>query len=312
MALGYRQGYLHPRFWPTWLLLGGARLVSLIPQRPGISVGRFFGRLAYRVAGRRRRIAATNLALCFPELDEIARQRLLRQHFASLGMALVETAYCWYLSPNQLLRRVYEVQGEAHFQAALALGRGVILLAAHFTHLEIGSTLLGLRYTGAAVYRPHGNPLLEAVIQYRRGRHNVASTLIAKTDPRGMLRVLREKHFLWYAADQDYRADTTVFVPFFGIVAATNPAIIRLARLSGAPVVPFYQQRLADGSGYRLGFLPPLASPNEVNSAEDYMTEVHRLLEQLIRQMPEDYLWVHRRFKTRPPGDLHPIYPKSA
>jgi len=300
---------LHPRFWPTWFLLAAARTMAWLPQVAGLRLGCWLGRLGLLIARHRRRIAAINLENCFPELSPGERHRLLVRHFESLGMAVVETAYCWYLPPGQLRGRLQEIVGETYFHEARRGGRGVIILAAHFTHLEIGSTLLGLHYPGAAVYRPHRNPLLEATVQRGRGRHNVGGRLIPKSDPRGMLRVLRENHFLWYAADQDYRGSATVFAPFFGIAAATNAAILRLVRLSGAPVLPFYQQRLADGRGYRLVFLPPLTGLFNADPVQA-MTRINQLLEDMIRRQPADYLWVHRRFKTRPPG-AHPVYPGS-
>lgn len=300
--------HCHPRFWLTWLLLGAARLVARLPPGPGLALGRGLGRLGLRIAGERQRIARINLALCFPTLGELERQRLLRRHFQSLGMALMETAWCWCLPPDRLRDRLRDISGEHHLREALNGGRGVIVLAAHFTHLEIGSTLLGLHYPGAAVYRPHRNSLLETFIQRRRGRHNVGGQLIPKARPRGMLKILRENHFLWYAADQDYRGAASMFVPFFGVLAASNAAIIRLARLSSAPVLPFYQERLDDG-GYRLVFLPPLENFPTDDPGRD-MACIHRILEAMIRRQPADYLWVHRRFKTRPPGE-RPIYARS-
>lgn len=298
--------YLKPRFWPTWCLLGITRLVALIPHAPGMILGRWLGRMAFHLALERRRVAEINLRLCFPSLDASARRRLLYQHFQSLGMAIVETAYCWCLPATQLTMRLRGVVGEQYLQEAMAKKRGVIVVAAHFSHLEMGATLLGLRHSGRAVYRPHNNPLLEAFIQHRRGRHNVGGQLIPKDKPRRMLRALRGNYVLWYSADQDYRGAGMVFAPFFKIPAATNPAVIRLAAMSGAPVLPFYQERTSDDRGYLLHFLPPLDTfPGE--GVEDDVIRVNRLLEQIILRQPADYLWVHRRFKTRPAVE-HPIY----
>jgi len=249
-------------------------------------------------AHRRRHIAQVNLALCFPHWSDDQRQRVLEQHFESLGMAAVETALCWWAPERKLRALIREIEGEHHLEQALERGRGALLLSAHFTHLEIGSTLLALHRPIGAVYRPHQDPIFGHAMRRSRERHGAA---IPREDTRAMLRLLRRNQPLWYAPDQNYNGPHRVFAPFFGVPAATNAATSGLAKISRAPVIPFYQERLPEGAGYRLVFLPALNDfPSDDVLAD--ATRINRALEELVQRQVADYLWVHRRFKTRPEG----------
>ncbi|MFN2337738.1 MAG: LpxL/LpxP family Kdo(2)-lipid IV(A) lauroyl/palmitoleoyl acyltransferase [Gammaproteobacteria bacterium] len=299
-ALG---GYYAPRYWPTWILLGSMWLVAQLPYRLQMGLGRLLGQAMARLGHKRRRIAEINLGLCFPELSETERKALLEDHFRSLGMGMVETAMSWW-TPAARLQPLAHLEGLKHLQAALARGKGVILLSGHFTSLEIGGHLLSLFTPLHALYRRHKNPLFEATM--RRARERNLDKAIPREDMRGMLRSLKDNMPVWYAADQDYGREKSVFAPFFGVPAATITAISRLAKSSGAAVVPFFQRRLRDGSGYRLTLLPALEDFPGASLEEDAL-RINRLMEEQIRTMPEQYLWVHRRFKTRPEGEA-PIY----
>ncbi len=290
--------FLAPRFWPGWLGLGLLWLAAQLPRRPRLWAGALFGRLLWWLLPRRRRIATVNLNLCFPALSEAERRRLLRHHFASLGMMLVELAMSWWLSDARL-RGLAGIEGIEHFDRALEQGRGVILLSAHLTTMEIGGRLLLLERDFHPMYRESKNPLFETVMHRGRARH--ADKAIRRGDIRGMLKSLKQNVGVWYAPDQDYGMDKSSFAPFFGVPAATITATSRLAAMSGAPVVPFFQQRLDDGR-YRLYFLPALEGfPGEDPVAD--AARINALIEKQIRQMPEQYLWVHRRFKNRPEGE---------
>lgn len=297
--------FLHPRYWLKWLLFGAMILLAALPYRLSMGIGRLMGRLLMRLSSDRRHIAQVNLQLCFPGWPAEKRQRVLRQHFESLGMALVETSWCWWARARRRNRLLKEVRGEEHLEAALSQGRGALLLAGHFTHLEMGSTLLAGHRPTAAVYRPHKDALFEAVMARARRGHGMA---VRRDDIRGIVRALRGNLPLWYAPDQDYRGSHTEFVPFFGVEAATNAATGKLARMSGAPVLPFYQERLADGSGYRLVFMPALENFPGGDSGGDAQ-RVNEAIEMLVLKQPADYLWVHRRFKTTPSGK-NPLYPR--
>ncbi|WP_443190568.1 lipid A biosynthesis lauroyl acyltransferase [Pseudomonas indica] len=297
----FRASFLHPRFWLLWIGLGLLWLVSQLPYRVLLLLGRLLGALMYRVAGSRRRIAAKNLELCFPEKAPAERERLLRENFASTGIAFFEMAMSWWW-PRARLARLAHVEGLEHLKQAQAEGQGVILMSLHFTTLEIGAALLGQRHTIDGMYREHKNPVFDFIQRRGRERHNPDATAIEREDVRAMLKVLRAGRAIWYAPDQDYGAKQSLFVPLFGIPAATVTATTKFARLGKARVVPFTQARLADGSGYRLVVHPPLADfPGESEEAD--CLRINQWIETVLREQPEQYLWAHRRFKTRPPGE---------
>jgi len=293
---------LAPRYWPTWLALGLLRGVTRLPYRAQMACGDLIGALAWRLGRRRRHIAAVNLALCFPELDAAARRRLLRRHFSSLGRGVVETALCWWGRERRLHDKA-QITGLEHLQAALAGGRGVILLSAHFTTLEIGGRLLALHAPFHVLYRPHKNALFERVMHNARRRR--FDKAIPRSDTRALLASLKRNLPVWYAPDQNHGGSHSIFAPFFGVPASTLTSTAKLAALSGAAVVPFFQMRLPGGEGYLLTLCPALEDfPGK--DVEAATARLNRLFEDVIREMPEQYLWVHRRFKTRPEGEAYP------
>ena len=277
-------------------------LVTRLPFSLQMRTGRLIGRLAYRAARRRRHIAAVNIRLCFPQLDTRRQAGLVKAHFLSLGQGVVETALCWWGREEQLRDR-YLLIGEEHLTAAHARGKGVILLSAHFTTLELGGRLLALRQPFHVLYRQHKNPLFETVMQHGRARR--FETAIPRDDTRGLLKCLKENGAVWYAPDQNHGGSQSLFAPFFGIQASTLTTTSRLAKISGAAVVPFVQTRLSGDQGYLLILCPALEDFPGTDPQAD-ATRINRLIEDAIREMPEDYLWVHRRFKTRPAGEAYP------
>ncbi|MHA6494628.1 lipid A biosynthesis lauroyl acyltransferase [Pseudomonas borbori] len=301
----FQTAFLHPRYWLLWLGLGLLRLLSLLPYRVLMRLGRGLGWLMYRLARRRRKIAARNLQLCFPEMTALERKHLLRENFASTGMTFFEMAISWWW-PAARLRKLGTVEGLEHLRQAEMEGQGVILMALHFTTLEMGGALLGQQQNMYGMYRPHKNPVFDYV--QRCGREQRLLGAIERDEVRGMLKLLRAGAAVWYAPDQDYGAQRSVFVPLFGVTAATVTATSKFARLGRARVIPFLQTRLADGSGYKVVVHPPLADfPGESEEAD--CLQVNQWIETAIRQQPEQYLWAHRRFKTRPPGEAS-VYKK--
>ena len=291
--------FLAPRYWPTWLGLGMLRVLALLPFAGQVRIGTAMGRVALRFSPHRRHITHVNLELCFPELDDAQRHTLLIKHFESLGIGMLETALSWWSAPGRL-RPLTRIEGLEHLHAALAKGKGVILLSAHFTTLEIGGRLLAQHAPFHVMYREHKNALFEAVMKRARERHYEKA--IERSDIRGMLRSLKDNHPVWYAPDQNYGREHSTFVPFFGIAASTITATSRLARMSGAAVVPFFQERLAGGAGYRLHLQPALENFPSDNIEQDTQ-RINAIIETQIRRVPAQYLWTHRRFKTRPPGE---------
>ena len=297
----FRAAFFHPRFWLLWLGLGVLWLVVQLPYKVQLCIGRMLGAVMYRIAGDRRRIAARNLELCFPEKTAAERERLLKENFASTGIAFFEMAMSWWWSKPRLAKLAH-VEGLEYLEQAQREGKGVILMAFHFTTLEIGAALLGQQHTIDGMYREHNNPLFDFIQRRGRERHNADSLAVERDDVRGMLKLLRSGRAIWYAPDQDYGAKQSIFVPLFGIPAATVTATSKFAKLGKAKVVPFTQQRLADGSGYKLVIHAPLSDfPGESDEAD--CLRINQWVERAIRECPEQYLWAHRRFKTRPPGE---------
>jgi KDO2-lipid IV(A) lauroyltransferase len=292
-----------PRYWPVHIGMVLGWLVAQLPFRVQMASGRALGTLANYLMPGRRRIARTNLGLCFPELDSDARRELLREHFRSLGLGVIETAMSWW-TPAAQLHHLAQLEGLGHLHAALAAGNGVILLSAHFTTLEIGGRLLSLQTPFHVLYRRHKNAAFESVMQRARARH--FEKAISRDDMRGMLKSLKANMPVWYAPDQNYGAEHSIFVSFFGIPASTITATARLARISGARVVPFFQERLPGAAGYRLNLYPALENFPTDDEAADTQ-RINNLIEAEIRKIPAQYLWAHRRFKTRPPGAA-PVY----
>lgn len=295
----FRAYFLHPRFWPLWLGLGLLWLIAQLPYTVLLRLGRCLGGVMYRLASSRRKIAARNLELCFPQMSAAEREALLKENFASTGITFFEMAIAWWW-PAERLRRLGTIEGLEHLRQAEADGQGVILMALHFTTLEMGGGLLGMAQNMYGMYRPHKNSLFDYV--QRRGREQRLLGVIGRDDVRGMLKLLRAGGVVWYAPDQDYGAQRSVFVPLFGVPAATVTATSKFARMGRAQVIPFTQQRLPDGQGYRLVIHPPLADfPTDSEEAD--CLRVNQWIEQAISACPEQYLWAHRRFKTRPEGE---------
>lgn len=303
----FRRAFLHPRYWPLWLGLGLLWLTVQLPYPALLRLGGALGRLMGYFATDRRLIAARNLELCFPELPAKERERLLKENFRSTGIAFFEMAMSWWW-PAPRLARLAHIEGLEHLREAQAAGEGAILMAAHFTTLEIGAALLGQHHTIDGMYREHGNALFDYIQRRGRERHNLDALAVEREDVRGMMKLLRKGRAIWYAPDQDYGAKQSVFVPLFGIPAATVTATSTFARLGKARVIPFTQMRLADGSGYQLVVHPPLDNfPAE--TVEEDCLRINQWVEEAIRACPEQYLWAHRRFKSRPEGAPR-LYPK--
>ena len=279
------------------------RGIVRLPWEVQRALGGAAGGLLYRLMRRRRKIAERNVTLCFPGLAEPARSSIVRRHFRSLGLGLVEVALAWWGSDERIAARS-RIVGSEHLEAALSHGRGVILVGGHFTTFEIGGRILALRFEVGATYRPHNDPWWDSML--RAGRLRYLSALVAHKDARAMVRHLGRNRILWYAPDQDYSGRRRVFARFFAERAATTTATAWLARKSGASIVPYSSYRRADDSGWDVVLGPAL----EGFPAGDDPADAERLNEVLEGQIArgvEQYLWIHRRFKTRPPGAA-PVY----
>lgn len=287
------RALLSPRYWPTWVGLAVLRVFEPLPYRVLLALGSALGVVARRLPLRFARIARRNLELCFPELDVAARERILTDHFRSLGIALFETAITWW-SSDERVQGISRMEGLEHVERALAAGKGVILLAAHFTTLEIGGRAICSRMPVNIMYRPSRDPVLARFLL--RGRSRRARRAIARDDIRTLVAALGANEIVWYAPDQSYRKKGAQMVPFFGIPAATNTATSRLARMTGAPVLAYFPERLPRGQGYRVAILPPLEGFPSGDAQAD-AARFNTLIEEQVRRVPDQYLWIHRRFK---------------
>jgi KDO2-lipid IV(A) lauroyltransferase len=271
-------------------------VVNLLPFRARISLGLGFGHLLYRIPGSRVAVARTNIRLCFPHLSEQERELMVRDTFRNFGAGLMESAICWWDSAEKI-HAMTETRGLEHIEAARARGRGVILLGAHFSTLDLSGMLAAQHIACYAIYREQNNRVLNYVMQRGRDRHMLGC--IPHTSMLGAARRVKQGHVVWYSADQDMGEDHSVYAPFFGHPAATITGVSRLARLTGAPLVMLATRRREDNSGYVVEYLPgPEDFPSEDEVAD--AAAVNGLIEQGILMAPAQYYWFHRRFKTQP------------
>ena len=294
---------INPRYWLVWIGLGLLWCLAQLPFSVQAHIGHGIGLLLYYFSARRRHIASVNLRLCFPDLDHKAHKALLKANFKSLGMSFMEVVSGWWLSERRLRNRV-NIEGLEHLENALKEGKGVILLSAHFTCLEMGGRLLSLYAPFHVMYRSNENPVMEYFMRKNRDHH--FEKAIPRDNAREMLKSLKQGKAVWYASDQNFGHKYSVFADFFGIAAATNTATSRLARLSGARVIPFFPSRMDNDRGYTLKLYPPLQDFPGTDPKED-ATRINLLIEEQVRQSPDQYLWVHRRFKDRPDQQA-PLY----
>lgn len=284
--------FLFPKYWLTWVGVAVLRGIELLPVAMQRMVATALGTLIRHMPLKYVRIAERNIELCLPNLTAAERNALLVQHCRSLGMALCETAMTWW-SSNERVSGLAEVQGLEHLQAAFAKGRGAILIGGHFTTIEIATRILGTVVPMNVVYRPTKNALLSHIMHTSFCRHGKP---IRHDDIRSMIRALKHNEAVWYAPDQSYRNKGAAMVDFFGIPAATTTATSRLAKISGAAVLTYFPERLPNGAGYRVIIGPAFENFPSDNVIQD-VERFNALLQAQILKVPEQYLWMHRRFK---------------
>ena len=285
------------RQWPAWLGIGLATLLARLPWRLQRVLGHWLGGLLHAVSRDRRHVAERNIALCFPELEAAQQAALVRRSFSELGIGLFEFARAWWGSV-QPMRHDLRVEGLEHLAAAREDGRGVIVISGHFTTLEIAARLMCDHAPLAGMYRPHDQGAMEWAV--KRGRLRYASHMFTREELRPALKHLKQGGLLWFAPDQDTRRGDSVFVPFFGIPAHSLTSTHQLARLSGAAVIAFAHERRADG-GYTLRLSPAFADFPSKDATAD-TARVMAAIEAMVREVPAQYLWIHRRFKRQPDG----------
>jgi KDO2-lipid IV(A) lauroyltransferase len=280
-------------------------LLHFLPLTLLAPIGQGVGMLLYALGRERRRVARINLHLCFPGLSEREREALLRRHFRAFGRSLVEYGILWW-SPKERVQRLVRVEGLENWQAAA--GKPVIWLAPHFVGLDMGGVRLTTEFPLVSIYSRQKHARFDRLLRHGRTRFG-DTTLFSRQDGiRPVVKALRGGLPFYYLPDQDFGARDSLFVPFFGVPAATITGLSRLARATGAVVVPCVTRQLPGGAGYVLKFHPPWEDFPGTDIESD-TRRMNAFIEACVREMPEQYFWLHKRFKTRPPGEA-PLYRK--
>ena len=279
-------------------------LLHFLPLPLLARVGQLLGTLLYHIGNRRRRIALTNLALCFPELSDSQRQTLAREHFRVLGRSILERSLLWWASPERLSRLI-RVNGAERISTLRDAGRPVILLAPHFVGLDAGGIGIAMRFDSISMYSVQKNPVFDRLLLRGRKRFGDQMLLSRQDGARSSIRAMRSGRPFYYLPDMDFGRRDSVFAPFFGIEAATITGLSRLARAAGAAVVPCITRMLPGGQGYVVEIGEAWADFPTADVEAD-TRRMNIFIESVVRTMPEQYYWVHRRFKTRPLGEKRP------
>jgi len=292
--------YRGPGYWPTWLGLGFMHLVSWLPLPLIALFGGGLGMLLYALHAKRRHIVHINVSRCFPELSPRAQARIARRHFRAFGQTLLDIGISWWASEARI-KRLTRFRGREHYDRALSENKNIILLAPHFLGLEIGGIRLSIERPMVTVFRHPVNELLSVIMERARSRFQL--NLVEHIKPlTALVRQTKKGVPLYYLPDQDAGPRQSVFAPFFGIPAATFVVLPRIAEMTNAVVIPCVTRQLSWGRGYEIAFYPPLDNFPSGDAVAD-TTRMNREIEAAVREMPEQYFWLHKRFKTRPKGE---------
>jgi len=295
----FRMKLFLPHYWPLWAGWGILWTLAQLPYRWLIKLGDMLGKsMRFFLPKSRQAVVRRNLEICFRDLLPDERQILVKKNLHDAGLMIVESALACFSTKKNIRNVPFELSGLEILEDARASGRGVILLAGHFSHLELAGRLLTQHIPVAGMYRPYENMAAEWIIKHSRLRY--ADAMFARHEVRSAVKYLKAGGIIWYAPDQEMRARDSVFAPFFGVPVATITATHHLARLSGATVVPFFHKRRKDGS-YTLRLEEALANFPSQDVVAD-TTRINAVIERMVCEAPEQYLWLHKRFKSRPEG----------
>ncbi len=275
-----------------------AKIAAHLPLPFLLFLGRIVGRISYYVAKSRKKIIKRNIELCFPELSENEQKKLIKENFTSMGMAIFEVIIAWYM-PQKQLEKYLVYEGLENLKDYEASGQGALLLTLHMTPLELGGRAISFKTKVRGMYRPHENEYYEYV-QYKGRFEQSGLEPITRDETRRMIKLLRKGDLIWYAPDQNYGSTDHVFVPFFGVKALTITATSTICRLGKAAALPYYVVRKKNR--YHIKIMPVLDN-FPTDDLEGDTLRINQMFEQWILEAPEQYLWAHRRFKTRPDGE---------
>lgn len=294
----FTKNLLHPRYLGTWIGIGLLYALVQLPYPVFYQLGKGLGLLSQFIVKRRRNIAKRNLELCFPEKTNVEIEKMVRENFISVGLAIFETGMAWFWSDKRLKKRS-SIEGDEWIKQAQK-EKGVLLVGIHFLTLELGARILGMAHPGVGIYRPNDNPVLDYI--QLKGRLKSNKYMLDRYNTKGMIRALKQGELVWYAPDHDYGKKNSVFAPFFAVEkAATTIGTKLLIKLANPDVIPFAPIRTNKGQ-YVVSVskpLTPMLSADEIEVA----TKMNQAIEQEILKAPMQYMWLHRRFKTRPEGE---------
>lgn len=286
--------FIHPKFLLTWILILFMRIGVFIPFKAQVVAGKAIGRMMYPFMNKLRSTAYSNISHCFPEKKQPQVERLVKRHFEAIGVSFFETANAYYGTDNKI-KKLFTIKNEHFFKDALKEEGGIILLCSHFMPLMLGSRALLIKHTIANIYRPQNNTLFDSAMV--KGYKKNGAVMIKSTDTRSIIKAINNSLPIWYAPDQDLGKNNSVFAPFFGIQTATASATARLAKNNNTRVIPYSFFRTSNG--YLMSFEKPISNYPSNDPIHD-ATVINQILEKQINHSPEQYLWIHRRFKTRP------------
>ncbi|KAA0443937.1 MAG: lipid A biosynthesis acyltransferase [Candidatus Thioglobus sp.] len=292
-----KQNFYHPKFIPTWILLLLMKLGAKLPFKVQIVIGSAIGRVLYPLLGKFRRVALVNIGKCFADKNQAQIEHLAKQHFCSVGIAFFEVANCFYLNDEALKKR-YKLNNRDILEQALQQQKNIILLVGHFTTMMLAGRMLAQNFKFADIYRPQNNLLFDA--QMTKQFIKYGAVMVKAKDSKTLLKTLKSGLPIWYAPDQDLGTKNSVFAPFFKVPTATINATAKLAKIDNTVVIPLAFVRKS--SGYELDFYPALKQYPQADDNKN-ASKTNAILEQQILQAPEQYLWIHRRFKSRPPNE---------
>ncbi|VFP83209.1 kdo(2)-lipid IV(A) palmitoleoyltransferase [Candidatus Erwinia haradaeae] len=295
----FHRELMLPRYWITWLGIAFLFFLVCLPYPLLYRLGIFIGRISMRFMKRRVFIVRRNLELCFPDMNKTALERCVNSNFESLGIGLLETGMAWFWSDRRV-KNLFSVKGLENLKMAHASGKGILMIGLHFMSLELGGRAMGLCHPLIAIYRPHNNKLIEWAQTKGRLRSNKA--MMNRRNLRGVIRALKSGEVVWFAPDQDYGPKGSVFAPWFAVpnVATTSGTWV-LARLAKPALMTVVFLRKEDCSGYELVIEKEIHDyplDNEIQAAR----YINHVIESEIMRAPNQYMWLHRRFKTRPEG----------
>lgn len=303
VAPPFTASFFLPKYWLTWLGVSLLYIISWLPYRIQVLLGKKLGWLLGKVAKKRVAIARRNLELCFPDMGFAAREKLLKENVENAGLALLEAGMGWWW-PDWRIRNIGKVEGFELVEAILARGNGVLALTLHNMNLEIGCRIAGLKIPSVAFYRKHNNPVME-YLQYR-GRARANKYMVHKKDVKGLVKAIRQKEVCFYFPDHDYGRHRSEFVPFYGVPeVATTTGTLLFAKQKKCETLFLIPRRTPEG--YTVTFSTGLENFPSGDDNLD-MSAMNKEIEKLVSIAPEQYLWMHKRFKTRPNPDDASLY----